>query len=153
MAANRPNSQKGVKFLDAKVLIAALSLVVTLGFWNLFSNQDLFDLKKNAPESKDPALQPQTVDISSLPALPTLAPLVDVKAGTVQQNTAQKSAPQAGQPAATAPLRSVTAPDQKIVQNGAPIVDMGQPAVVVQSGGGSRSGAAPAPITTTKSSK
>jgi hypothetical protein len=151
MAQNRPNPRKGVKFLDTKVLIAALSLAVTLGFWNLFSNQTIQNIKKSSAENQDAAQQPQTVEQSSFPPLPTISALVDVKTETIQQVTAQN----AQQPAAgSAPLRAVTAPEQKIVQKGAPVVDMGQPVVVVDSGGGNQpAGAAPAPVTTTKSSK
>jgi hypothetical protein len=141
----RSNLRKGSKFLEAKVLIVSLSLAVTFGFWSIFSNQDLKKTESKPPDPEDPA---QQVNGQVLLPLPTLSTLVQVKTGAAAQQTSVENAQQA------APLRSVSAPEQKIVQKGVPVVEIPQPVVIVESsGGGSNSAAAPAPVTTTRSSK
>ena len=72
MPPTRSNPRKSTKFLDAKVLIAALAILVTLGFWNLFSNPDLLAIKSVSPLVQDPPTPPQTGSGQGFPPLPTI---------------------------------------------------------------------------------
>ena len=153
----KSNSRGGSKLLDAKVFIAALAILVTLGFWNLFSNPNLLAVKTVTPQVQDPPTQQKSNDGQGFPPLPTLSPLVEV---TIDQpvKAASGNGPQpAGQ---AAPLRAVTAPDQTIVQKVKPVVEIPSAPVVVTSGGSNHSASssgsassAPAPVTSTGSSK
>jgi hypothetical protein len=145
MQPTRPSQKKPVKFLDAKVLIATLSLASTVGMWNMFSHSALKADQNKVDPTTTPPPQPPAEGLDGLAPLPTLIPLVNV---TTQQevNTAQTAQQPAGQMPA---LRSVTAPTQVIVQKVKPVFD--QPAAVVSGGGGG--GGSSRSVTTTKSSR
>lgn len=130
MSPKPSGPRKGLKFLDVKLFIAVLALVVTIGVWNLLSTYNL----QNFQASPDPlsAPPPQTSQASpELAPLPTLVALVPVDTtGTAapQASAADRSKP------ATLTLRAVTAPDQSVVQKSNPVVQA-QPSVVVVGGG------------------
>lgn len=107
-----------------KVFIALSSISGTLGLWNSLANQDF-----NLANASNDQLNPQT-DLSALPVIPTLVPLVVVNESliTSQQNQ--------NQPYATQEIRIVAAPIQS-----AAAVSSSSPVVI------------PAPVTKTKSSK
>jgi hypothetical protein len=143
---NTPN--KKVKFLDMKVFIATLAFAIAVGLWNLLSNNAV-----QADKAAPPAvvtLPPQTPagEAQGFPPLPTLVPLIDVS------SSQPVSAPQTSQLQAgvqTGSLRSVTAPDQTIVQKVKPQFD--QAVVTISGGGGGGGGSSrPAPVTSTSSS-
>lgn len=138
MQTPRSTPKKSPKFMDTKVLIAASSIAVTIGMWNLFSNGALNDqIASQKTVQAAPAEAPVAAG-QGLPPMPTLVPLVDVTSlHTGQLTTAQDSGPLAAseiQPNKLN-LRSVTAPDQVIVQKVKPMFD--QPGIVVIGGGSS----------------
>ncbi len=165
--------KKKTKFMDTKIFIASLAVAVTIGLWNLLSN-DAVQADKAAPTPivapppQPPAGESQGFPPRSagpqdglpFPPLPTLVPLMDAPAQQAngQQAAGAVPAPQAqGNPQSGA-LRSVTAPDQAIVQKSKPVFDQGV-VTIVNGGGGGRSASAggsssaPAPVTNTGSSK
>ena len=140
-ATPRPPTRKAPKFLDAKMMIAALSAVVTVGFWNLFASQAA--QAQDSPEALAPeALEesaPSEEQAGGLPPVPTLVPVMDLS----------NSVPAAAQSGQAAPLRSVAQPTVVVVQKNKPLIDA--PAqVVVNGGGGGRSSR---PAATTRSSR
>jgi hypothetical protein len=143
----RNTPQKGPKFLDTKVFIATLSIAVTVGMWNLFSNDALLAAKANANPDQSPS-QPPADNGQDFPPLPTLVPLTHVSAvqtqGSAVSNT--NTIPNNAQPVG---LRSVAAPDQVIVQKVKPVFEQG--GITSSSGGGGSS--RPSAVTTTKSSR
>lgn len=153
MPPTRANQPKGPKFLDAKVSIAALSIAVTAGLWNLFANSAMAAEKAGpAPDegqTAPPVVESQASEAGLLP-LPTLVPLVKV---TSPDAGAAAPASQPAQNGAAPALRSVSAPTAVIVQKQRPLID--QPSVQVSDGGdrGNGGGSAPAPVTTTRSSR
>ena len=149
MPANPPGSRKGPKFLDVKVFIATLALAVTIGLWNLLSMSNLQVSKANPDPLNAPAPQASGQDAQGLGPIPTLVPLVEVDtSGSLAEQPVSGGGSNANQPATA--LRSVTAPDQTIVQKAKPVFE--QPQVVVVSGG-SGGGSGGAATVTTRSSK
>ena len=110
-----------------KVLIALSSFTGTVGLWNSLANKDF-----NVANASNEQINPQP-DLSALPAIPTLVPLVVVNESLM---TSQQSQPQ---PYATQEVRSVTAP----IQSPAPLTISSSSPAVIQ----------PATVTKTKSSK
>jgi hypothetical protein len=164
MQSNR-TPRKGPKFLDAKVLIAALSVAITFGFWNLFSSNAIQANKTGPSVTLTLPPQPATDTSQDYPPLPTLVPLVEVnfeaqpqqvqapvQAGGVVPvvNNAQ---PAAGKQAVT--LRSVAVPTTVVVQKNKPQIgavassNTGGDSSSSSSGGGGKS----KPAAVTKSSK
>ncbi len=153
---NRP--RKGAKFLDVKVFIAAFSVAVTLGLWNLFSNNLVLAEKIVPTPVLTPPPSPSASSAQDLPPLPTLVPLIAVSSPQTNGVSPVNSAQPAGQ---NTPLRVVSAPTQAIIQKYKPAVNQpNQPAQVANSGGshssasngGGSAAPAPAPVTTTGSS-
>ncbi len=146
---NAPN--KKAKFIDTKIFIASLGVAVTVGLWNLLSNNAV---QANKPSQTVVATQPaqtNAVDAQGFPPLPTLVPLIDISSprlsGSSQANQTQ-AIPQVNS------LRSVTAPDQVIVQKVKPVID--QPVVTINGGGGhggGGGGSSSGSVTTTSSSR
>jgi len=135
MQPSRNNSNKKVKLLDAKVFIASLALAVTVGLWNVFSNNAL--QSEGISPASPVVAQPQssTNTGEGFPPLPTLVPLAD---GPINETSAGTTIdqPAAGQPVQ---LRSVAAPTLTIVQKGKPVFDQAG-VVVVAGSNGSKSG-------------
>lgn len=78
MQSNHNHKSEKPKFFDTKLLITALAVAVTVGFWNLFSN-NAYTAEKSSPSvvvTLPP--QPPSVAADNLPPLPTLVPLIDV---------------------------------------------------------------------------
>ncbi len=150
MASTQSGSRKGSKFLDVKLFIAALALAVTIGLWNLISTSSFLDTQKKSDPQTAPPPQASGQDGQGFGAIPTLVPLVEVDASAVSavsSNSSPVSNNTASQPAAA--LRSVTAPEQTIVQKSKITVDQQAQVVVVGSSGGGGGGA----VATTRSSK
>lgn len=148
MQANRPTPRKSSKFMDAKIFIAALTLAVTIGFWNLFSGSAYQADKAALPNGViTPPPQPPPDTAQDLPPIPTLVPLVvvdqpvAVQAGKIETASAAPVLP-------AAPLRSVAVPTVVIVQKNAPVINSGQTASGGGGGGGKSKG-----VTTTRSSR
>jgi len=132
MQTNHNNKSEKPKFVDTKILIAALAVAVTVGFWNLFSN-NAYSAEKSSPSvvvTLPP--QPPSVAADNLPPLPTLVPLVDVtipqvapasEAVNVSQPDSQVPGTDnaAAQPQPGAPLRIVGIPTLAIVQQKKPV--------------------------------
>jgi hypothetical protein len=119
--------RKGPKFLDVKLLIAAIALAVTLGLWNLLSSNAA---QVDTAAQVAAAPPPTTTDIpQDLPPLPTLVALMPISS---LQASKSAPAPQADAASPTAELRVVTASTQAIVQKFTPVID--QPASVASSG-------------------
>jgi hypothetical protein len=132
MQTNPRNKPTKPKFIDIKLFIAALAVAVTIGFWNLLSN-NAYASEKSSP-SVVITLPPQAPSVAAdnLPPLPTLVPLVDV---TVPQVMPASDAVNLSQPANSAPgvdnaaaqsqpstqLRVVGIPTQVIVQKAKPV--------------------------------
>jgi len=132
MQSNPKNKPAKPKFIDIKLFIAALAVAVTIGFWNLLSN-NAYAAEKSSPSvvvTLPP--QPPSVAADNLPPLPTLVPLVDV---TIPQVMLASDAVNLSQPANPAPavdnaasqpqpsiqLRVVGIPTQVIVQKAKPV--------------------------------
>jgi len=144
MQTQRSGQNKGPKYLDTKVLIASLSIAVTVGLWNLFSNEAVLAQKVEPnPESSPPEAPAEGQD---LPPLPTLVPLLNLSSVQSQGSSSGIVAQQAN-PAQPVGLRSVTAPDQVIVQKVKPVFEEGK--IAPSGGGSSRRGA----VTQTRSSR
>jgi hypothetical protein len=132
MQANRNNKPGKPKFIDVKLLIAALAVAVTIGFWNLLSN-NAYSTEKSSPSvvvTLPP--QPPSVAADNLPPLPTLVPLVDLTIPQVLPASAAVNLSQPGnqapvvdnsvaQPQPTTQLRVVGIPTQTIVQKAKPV--------------------------------
>jgi hypothetical protein len=143
MQSSRTPQNRGPKFLDAKVLIAVLSLAVIIGIWSMLAN-NAFGLDQLA--FKSTAAQPQPE--SGLPTLVALVPLatlaVNPPGDTAPVNQTQPDT--AGQ----LPLRVVAVPTPVIVQKNAPQISGGVPVVSPDGGGG---GGGSKAVTSTKSSR
>lgn len=127
--------------MDAKIFIAVSSLAVTIGLWNVLSNRAFTDQK---PVQAAAGTSPVTASVEEdLPPIPTLVPLADSAGFQPQANTAAQASQNPGG------LRSVTAPNEQIVQKNKIVVDIQSPA---SSSGGSRSSSGPAPVTKTRAS-
>jgi hypothetical protein len=137
------NHNKGIKFLDTKVFIASLSIAVTVGLWNLFSNEAILAAKGKANPNQSPS-QPPANEGQDLPPLPTLIPLVN-------GSNLQGNGPAPVNQSQATILRSVAAPDQVIVQKVKPVID--QPVLVVSGGGSGGGSSSPVAVTTTRSSR
>ena len=130
MQSNHNSKKDKPKFIDAKILIAALAVAVTIGFWNLFSNNAF------AAEISSPSVvvtlppQPPSVAADNLPPLPTLVPLVEVTIPQVAQGSEAVNVSQPGNQTPinnnaagqlASPLRVVGIPTQVIVQKNKPV--------------------------------
>ncbi len=146
--STRSTPNKKTKFLDTKIFIASLAVAVTIGLWNLLSNNAV-QASEVAPT---PVMalppQPPAGEAQGFPPLPTLVPLVDAPA---RPATGSGQTPQVLANAQPGSLRSVTAPDQTIVQKSKPVFDQGM--VTISGGRSAGSSSAPAPVTSTGSSK
>jgi hypothetical protein len=173
MQANPKNKPVKPKFIDIKLLIAALAVAVTIGFWNLLSN-NAYAAEKSSPSvviTLPP--QPPSVAADNLPPLPTLVPLVDI---SIPQAGLASDAVNLSQPAGQAPavdnsavepqpstqLRVVGVPTQVIVQKAKPVFGDVMSASTTtdqssgssnSSGGGGSSKSSKSSSSTTKSSK
>ncbi len=151
MQPPRSQPRKGPKFLEIKILIGTLAIAVTIGLWNLFSNNAFAPAKvAPSPQSATPP-QPLAGVAEGFPVLPTLVPLYQVSslpdpAGQPVGQPAAALQP-AGQPAA---LREVAVPTQVIVQKFKPVVSGG---FTSQPASGGSGGGSPAPVTQTISSR
>jgi hypothetical protein len=159
MPPSQNSSRKGIKFLDTKVFIAALSVAITVGFWNLFSN-NAYQSVAAAPSAVTQPV-PDDTNGQDYPPLPTLVPLVDVTIPVAidtapimpqaQSNNMVVSVEKQTQPKEKTALRAVAVPTQKIVQKG-PIMSQSVDTSSSSNGGGS-SGGGKKSAATTKSSK
>jgi hypothetical protein len=132
MQNNHHNKSEKPRFVDTKILITALAVAVTIGFWNLFSN-NAYSAEKTSPSvivTLPP--QPPSVAADNLPPLPTLVPLVDVtisqvapasEAVNVSQSESQVPGTDnaAAKPQPGTPLRVVGIPTLAIVQQKKPV--------------------------------
>lgn len=143
MPPAHPQRRKGAKFLDAKVLIGALSAALVIGLWNLFANNALAVQKAASTPLVEPLQQPAGA-ADGLPPLPTLVPLIDVGPVASASAAISPANPVVNQPSS---LRAVAAPTQVIVQKVKPVI--AGPVQQVSSGSG---GGAPSPVTVTRSS-
>jgi hypothetical protein len=136
MQSSRTPQRKAPKFLDTKVLIAALAMAVTIGFWNIFSSGAVQAEKAAAPTPVATVPPPTTSDTAQgLPPIPTLVPLITVSSAAPQQGgnlSVNKVQPNIQ----ALPLRSVSAPSLVIVQKGKPMVDAASSAGGGGGGGG-----------------
>ena len=132
MQANPKNKPLKPKFIDIKLLIAALAVAVTIGFWNLLSNYAYSSEKSSPSVVVTLPPQPPSVAADNLPPLPTLVPLVDVTIpqGMPGSDTANLSQPAnpapavdnaAAQPQPSTQLRVVGIPTPAIVQKAKPV--------------------------------
>jgi hypothetical protein len=159
MPPSQNSPRKGIKFLDTKVFIAALSVAITIGLWNLFSN-NAYKPVVDPPSAVTQPL-PDNNNGQDYPPLPTLVPLLDVTipvaVDTVpivpqaQSNNLIVSQEQPAQPKAKTSLRAVAVPTQVIVQKGPIMSQVVEPSN--SSGGGGSSGGGKKSAATTKSSK
>ena len=154
--------RKGPKFLDTKVFIAAMSVAITVGFWNLFSNNAFQSVIAAPAAAVTLPVQPAAGEGQGFPPLPTLVPLIDVPS-PITVNTAPITQAQSSdqvilqvdqaQPKRKTALRAVTAPTQIIIQKG-PIVQQSVDTVgSSNSNSNSEGGGKSSPVATTKSSK
>jgi hypothetical protein len=158
MPPSQNSPRKGIKFLDTKVFIAALSVAITVGFWNLFSN-NAYQPVAAAPSAVTQPV-PDNNEGQDYPPLPTLVPLVDVTIPVtvdtapiipqVQSNNLVVSQEKPAQPKAKTALRAVAVPTQVIVQKGPIMSQVVEPS---NSSGGGSSGNGKKSSATTKSSK
>lgn len=121
---------------DLKYLLVVLSLVVTLGLWNVFAREGAA------------ATAGQTASTTAGTVLPTLIPLSDIALPDKPQQVASPVQDQSGQP-----LREVSQPDIPIVQNKPPVVEQVSLGGSVPASNNPGNAGAPAPVTSTGSSK
>ncbi len=162
MQPSKNTPRKGSKFLDTKVFIAALAVAITVGLWNLFSNNAFQSVVAAPAAAVTLPIQPATGDGQDYPPLPTLVPLIDVTAPTtvnaapitqVQSSNQMVSQADQAQPKNKTALRAVTVPTQVIIQKG-PIVQQSVDTVGSSNGNSSsKGGGKSSPAATTKSSK
>ena len=139
MQAPHNNKHKGPKFLDMKLFIAAMTLAITIGLWNLLSN-NLLQADRSAPTAtvEAPAQPPANV-AQDPPPLPTLVPLLEVDlsktSAIVPANNPVQSVSGSVQ---TTQLRSVAIPTPMIVQQG--VIQVGSGGGGGGSGGGGGGG-------------
>jgi hypothetical protein len=151
MPPNRPAPRKGSKFLDAKIFIVTLALAITIGFWNLFSNNAIQSAQSASGAAAAESGAPPADVAAGGPPLPTLVPLVNVSVSAADQSSAASSPQVSGN---SAPLRAVAVPTQQIIQKHNPLIS--QPVQASSSGGdngGGGGGGQPAPVAQTRSSK
>ncbi len=150
-----PKKRKVSKFTGIKVLLATMSIVGVLGFWNLFSVKALQDQQA---ANQDPSVVPNDPPPGfelGLPPLPTLVAVDDAPVLQVQSSLPadQPVAVQAS-PGEALPLRQVAAPTPMIIQQHKPVVvTMGGGASVSPSGGGGGGGGGKKAAASTHSSK
>jgi hypothetical protein len=159
MQASRNNKHKSPKFVDLKLFIAALTVAITLGLWNLFSNNAVQADRLAPTVAVDVPAQPPVNVGQDLPPMPTLVPVLKIVPSTTNAQAPANPVQPASSSAQPGELRSVAIPTQTIIQRSAPVV---QSAIVVASGGtsgggggggGRGGGSAPAPVTSTQSSR
>jgi hypothetical protein len=156
MQASRNNKHKAPRFLDMKLFIAALTVAITLGLWNLFSNNAVQADKLAPTVAVDLPAQPPVNVGQDLPPMPTLVPVLKVDTSSTNVQAPANPVQPSGSSVQPGQLRSVAVPTQTIIQRSAPVV---QSAVVVVSGGtsggsgGGGGGGGSAPVTSTHSSR
>ena len=124
------------RFADLKYLMIVLSLVITLGLWNVFAEEG----------SQDTSWQSAPEESGSM--LPTLIPLSDVAS---PEKPKQVEMP--GQENGDQQLREVSQPNTAIVQKKPPVVEQVSLGGSAPAANNSEDSAAPAPVTSTGSSK
>lgn len=131
-------SKQSTKFVEAKLLIAVLSLAVVVGLWALLAN-NAFGMTQFASA--------QAQDLSGIP---TLVPLVALPSGPSDELLVSDGQSAGGSTALQ--LRSVTAPGETtVIQKGAPQV--GSAVAQTGGGGGGSSRRSSRSTTTTRSSR
>lgn len=136
---NKPSSKKRGRpaLWEIRLMITALAVAATLGFWNLFSKQMLLSqMVEVQPIIPTPVEQPLDIALE-LPPIPTLIP-------SMPSQDILASGPAASLQVAAQPVQSF--------QAGAKILLGGSAPQVRQSASQVR-GSASAPITTTRSSQ
>lgn len=124
------------RFTELKYLLIVLSLVVTLGLWNIFASEGTQDASAQSSLPDNPAALATLIPLSDI-ALPEKPPAVQVTSQQLEDTE----------------LREVTQPTTTIVQKRPPVVEqvtLGQPAPASNESGSSN---APQPVTNTGSSK
>ena len=154
--------RKGPKFLDTKVLIAALAVAITVGFWNLFSNNAFQSVIAAPAAAVTLPVQPAAGEGQDFPPLPTLVPLIDVTTPITvntrpitqaQSSNQMVSQVDPAQPKSKTALRAVIAPTQIIIQKG-PVMQQSVDTVgSSDSNSNSKGGGKSSKAATTKSSK
>ncbi len=126
MQSNQPRKGQRPKFIEAKYLITALALAITVGFWDIFSIESY--VSEESSPSAEITLPPQTPSTAAdnLPPLPTLFPLVDVTNSQLTDTSGGKNTLPVenllpAQPQPTTQLRVVGVPTQTIVQKQKPL--------------------------------
>ena len=141
---------KSVKFLGIKALILALSGAITIGFWNLLSNNAF--VATTPPAVVTLPAQPPANVAQDLPPIPTIVPLIKVSAPQTSGETAPTALPQSGPVNQAVPLRVVDAPTIVVVQKSKPVIGA-QASNPLSNSGGSGSHSSSKSSSSTKSSK
>ncbi len=84
MAPNTPNKPAPRNWNDIQMFLAALSMALTLGLWNLFAGPDRALAKENIQPTEVP---PQPVSEQPTVAAPTALPQVKIYLGGVAPQT------------------------------------------------------------------
>ena len=148
MQASRNNKHKAPKFLEVKLFIATMTIAVTMGLWNLLSNNAIQINKLTGDAAAAIPAQPPTGLVLDLPPMPTLVPVINIEMPKTSALVPADPVQPANNTAQTTQLRSVAIPTQTIIQQNAPVV---QSSVVIVSGGSGTKKSAP--VTATHSSK
>lgn len=135
---NKPTSKKrGRRALwEIRLMITALAVAATLGFWNLFSKQMVLSQAVEPQPIEPTQVQQPVVLLVELPPMPTLIPALDAQDAL-----------------ASMPASSLQAPSLPVqtLQTGAKVLLGGSAPQAPRSAPARRS--APAPVTTTRSSR
>ncbi len=145
MQPGKTTPTKKIKFLDTKVFIATLSIAVTLGLWNLFSNEAVQAEKVSPTAVVNVPPQTPANAAQGYPPLPTLVPLAEI---STQQLADGQTTNQGQESDQTNGLRAVAVPTLTIVQKSKPVFEQSGGVTVISVRGGGGGGS----VTTTRSS-
>lgn len=146
----RTPRRKAFRFLGVKFLILAISGAITIGFWNLLSNNAF--IAATPPAVVTLSAQPPANVAQDLPPIPTIVPLIKLPLPQPSAKTVPEALPQAAPVNQAVPLRVVAAPTIVVVQKSKPSIgaQVSNTASNSSGGGGSKSSK---PKSSTKSSK
>jgi hypothetical protein len=147
----RTPRRKAFRFLGVKSLILAISGAITIGFWNLLSNNAF--IATTPPAVVTLPAQPPANVAQDLPPIPTIVPLIKLPLPQTSAETIPADLPQAVPVNQAVPLRVVAAPTIVVVQKSKPAIGAqvsNTTSNLSGSGGGSKSSK---PKSSTKSSK
>ncbi|HMD90251.1 MAG TPA: hypothetical protein VKF38_13900 [Anaerolineaceae bacterium] len=146
---NRTPRRKAPRFLGVKILILSIAGAITIGFWNLLSNNAF--VATTPPAVVTLSAQPPANVAQDLPPIPTIVPLINIQAPLTSGETMPSDQPHTAAVNQSLPLRVLVAPTIVIVQKSKPVIGAQVSNTASNSGGGG--GSSSKSNSSTKSSK